>query len=55
MKVRVGLWSVGVVALLGTVSAAADDRWPQFRGPRNLGVAEEAGLPESWSTTENVT
>jgi outer membrane protein assembly factor BamB len=28
--------------------------WPQFRGPRGAGVADEASLPERWSTTENV-
>ena len=54
MNVRVVLLSVGVVGLLGSIAAAADDRWPQFRGPGNLGVSEESGLPESWSTTENV-
>ena len=54
MNVRVGLLSVGVIGMLGTVAGAEDDRWAQFRGPGNLGVAEEAGLPESWSTTEHV-
>lgn len=34
--------------------AAADDRWPQFRGPGSLGVAEDPSLPDKWSTTENV-
>ena len=28
--------------------------WPQFRGPGSTGVAESAGLPETWSTTQNV-
>ena len=31
-----------------------DDRWPQFRGPGARGVADEAGLPTRWSTTESV-
>ena len=34
--------------------AAAQDRWPQFRGPGARGVSEAAGLPTRWSTTENV-
>ena len=54
MNVRVALLTVGVIGILGAVAAAEDDRWTQFRGSGNLGVAEEAGLPESWSTTEHV-
>ena len=43
-----------VVAALAT-SALAEDNWPQFRGPGSLGVAEDPSLPDTWSTTENVT
>jgi len=32
----------------------ANDNWPQFRGPRSLGVAEDPALPDTWSATENV-
>ena len=33
----------------------AGTSWPQFRGPGATGVpADESGLPESWSDTENV-
>ena len=32
----------------------ADEKWPQFRGPGALGVAEDPQLPETWSATENV-
>jgi outer membrane protein assembly factor BamB len=28
--------------------------WPQFRGPGSAGVADDATLPLTWSTTENV-
>ena len=28
--------------------------WPQFRGPGSTGVADSPGLPETWSTTQNV-
>ena len=33
---------------------AAADNWPQFRGAQSDGVADDAQLPESWSTTRNV-
>jgi len=33
---------------------SAQDRWPQFRGPQSTGVAENPGLPDKWSATENV-
>src|SRR5499427_1326737 len=42
------------VAVLVCADAAALDRWPQFRGPESLGVAEDAGLPDTWSSTQNV-
>lgn len=35
-------------------SVLGTDAWPQFRGPRALGVGEGSGLPEGWSSTENV-
>jgi len=34
--------------------ASAADNWPQFRGPGGLGIAEDAGVPRSWSETENI-
>jgi outer membrane protein assembly factor BamB len=34
--------------------ARADTNWPQFRGARSLGTADEAGYPSVWSETENV-
>lgn len=38
---------------IGLGRAAAN--WPQFRGPGATGVpADESGLPESWSKTQNV-
>jgi outer membrane protein assembly factor BamB len=46
---------VAALVMLVVISgAAADDRWPQFRGPGSLGVAEDPSLPDKWSTTENV-
>jgi outer membrane protein assembly factor BamB len=43
-----------LLALVLTPIVVADDRWPQFRGPGSLGVAEDPILPDKWSTTENV-
>jgi len=40
--------------LLLITGVAANDNWPQFRGPGSLGVVEDASLPDKWSTTENV-
>ena len=43
-----------LIVLVLTTSVVADDRWPQFRGPGSLGVAEDPSLPDKWSATENV-
>lgn len=40
--------------MLASGCATATDRWPQFRGPEPVGVADDAGLPETWSSTKNV-
>ena len=48
---------ISILALLLTVSPllAANDNWPQFRGPTmNATVADNPNLPERWSRTENV-
>src|SRR5436189_1461463 len=43
------------VALLATLTALAQQpQWPQFRGPKSLGVANTKDLPVKWSATENV-
>ena len=38
--------------LLSATAPAAD--WPMWRGPNGDGTTSESGLPEKWSTTENV-
>ena len=45
-----------MVAALMAVGAqsAGPSEWPQFRGPGGLGVADDASLPQRWSTTDNV-
>ena len=34
---------------------AADQQWPQFRGPAGRAIADGAELPDSWAADENVT
>ncbi len=41
------------VVLLMNLAGFAQANWPQFRGPR-AGVAEDAVLPDAWSTTEHI-
>ncbi len=41
-------------AMLSAAPIVAGDHWPQFRGPGARGVADQEGLPSSWSATENV-
>src|SRR5258708_3128110 len=40
--------------LAQAMSAAVSDRWPQFRGPESLGIADDTNLPDTWSSTQNV-
>lgn len=42
----------GMCVVVATVVSAQN--WPQWRGPRQNGVSTEKGLPQKWSTTENV-
>ncbi|MFN0084014.1 MAG: PQQ-binding-like beta-propeller repeat protein [Blastocatellia bacterium] len=49
MSIRAGL----LFMMMLTFPALGSD-WPQFRGPQSLGVAEDAGLPDTWSSTENI-
>jgi hypothetical protein len=36
---------VGIVTLLLLTSVSAGDRWPQFRGPQSMGVADDPKFP----------
>ena len=45
--------SASIVLLLASF-VLADEKWPQFRGPQSLPVAEDPSLPDTWSPTENV-
>jgi len=46
-------FALSIVLLLLTATFA-DEKWPQFRGPGSMGVAEDPNLPDTWSATENV-
>lgn len=43
---------VALTIVAGGLAVHAE-QWGQFRGPGSTGVAESAGLPDTWSTTEN--
>lgn len=42
-----------LLLLLAAPLAAAEANWPQFRGPA-AGISADQGLPDTWSTTQNV-
>jgi outer membrane protein assembly factor BamB len=46
------LFASGLLALVSF--AAAQDNWPQFRGPHANSHADGTGLPTRWSETENI-
>jgi len=51
LLVAVLSWAIN--CLVGSATAA-DNNWPQFRGPDARGISDNANLPVTWSTTENV-
>lgn len=50
---RLGLF-VGAGYLCFAFAAAAEENWPQFRGPRGDGMSAAVGLPTEWSETKNI-
>lgn len=42
------------LGLFFALGARGEDDWPQFRGPTGQGISSAAGLPLTWSETENV-
>ncbi len=54
--VRAGQISLGLLLCLSVSTSlhAADNNWPQFRGPLATGVSDNPALPDTWSATENV-
>ncbi len=54
MRRRLFLSSVTFVIGTAVLSAAAaDNNWPQFRGPQAGVAADDPPLPDSWSATGN--
>ncbi len=49
---RAAIVVIGVTLL--TLTGAATDQWPQFRGPAAGVIPDDPALPETWSETENV-
>jgi outer membrane protein assembly factor BamB len=43
-----------IALVIGVSSGLAADNWPQWRGPSGHGLSLEAGLPATWSTSQNV-
>ncbi len=43
-----------VALLFLAVSSAAEENWPQFRGPAGDGTSRNTGLPTTWSETQNI-
>ena len=50
--IRAAIVIIGVTLL--TLTGAATDQWPQFRGPAAGVIPDDPALPETWSETENV-
>jgi len=50
--IRAAIVVIGVTLL--TLTGAATDQWPQFRGPAAGVIPDDPALPETWSETENV-
>src|SRR4051812_40291844 len=43
-----------LLLLLAPASLAAEDSWPQFRGPGGTGISPAKGLPTTWDESTNV-
>ncbi len=50
--IRAAIVVIGVALL--TLTGAATDQWPQFRGPAAGVIPDDPALPVTWSETENV-
>src|ERR1700691_796348 len=48
------LASLALFALAVRNRLAAEENWPQFRGPDGQGHSDAKGLPTEWSETKNV-
>lgn len=50
----VGMASVAIAVFVTAGEAVRAENWPQWRGPKNNGISNEANTPTKWSKTENV-
>jgi outer membrane protein assembly factor BamB len=48
------LFELSLVFVAWSAHVAADDAWPQFRGPHGDGRADSGSLPLTWSETNNI-
>lgn len=49
--------ALSLLTLLGrpaSVASDGDGNWPQFRGPKGLGISAAKGLPVTWNSEENL-
>jgi outer membrane protein assembly factor BamB len=46
--------TIALLAVLAAATASWAQNWPQFRGTRAGVAADDARLPDKWSTTENI-
>jgi outer membrane protein assembly factor BamB len=46
--------SLAFAFLVLATTIHAESNWPQFRGPGARGIAEQPGIPDTWSATKNV-
>ena len=51
---RTAVYCVALLAVACLAPGARGEDWPGFRGPNGSGVSSEAGLPLTWSDTENI-
>ncbi|MBM3789124.1 MAG: PQQ-like beta-propeller repeat protein [Acidobacteria bacterium] len=56
VAIRVLLYAIlcGAAPVCGKRVLAAENDWPQWRGPQGQGISLEKGLPTEWSGTQNV-
>ena len=45
---------LAIAAILLAASELSAQNWPQWRGPSSQGVSSDAGLPTTWSASENI-
>jgi outer membrane protein assembly factor BamB len=49
-----GLCLPAFFSCAAATAAAEANNWPQFRGPRSLGITDAPHFPDTWSTNQNI-